>query len=91
MMLALKHLIRHTTHGIIAFVALLVPITAVAQETTPTVFAKYKDKVDPSIEKALNYLDGILLEEYGGYVHPGFSLNGAVSYRSASSRPTRNF
>jgi len=41
---------------IIAFVFLIAPLSAVSQETTPTVFTKYKDKVDPSIEKALNYL-----------------------------------
>lgn len=55
-MLKLNHINRRITNGIITFIALVAAVTAVAQDTTPTVFAKFKDKAEPSIEKALNYL-----------------------------------
>jgi len=37
-------------------VALITPMSLLAQSQQETVFAKYKDKIDPSIEKGLSYL-----------------------------------
>ncbi|MFT5634488.1 MAG: hypothetical protein ACI9SQ_002226 [Rubritalea sp.] len=37
-------------------IALIAPVTSLAQEQQETIFSKYKERIDPSIEKGLDYL-----------------------------------
>lgn len=53
-------------YSVIASAALITPLTSFAQETPKTVFSKFQSKVDPSIEKGLNYLAQVQ-NENGSY------------------------
>lgn len=71
---------------------ILLTITASAQEVAPTVFARWKDKVDPSVDRGLNYLarnqldDGSYPGSYGNSC--GIPALAGMAFLSRGHLPT---
>ncbi|MDA7866222.1 terpene cyclase/mutase family protein [Akkermansiaceae bacterium] len=73
-------------------VGILLTITASAQDVAPTVFARWKDKVDPSVDRGLNYLarnqldDGSYPGSYGNSC--GIPALAGMAFLSRGHLPT---